>query len=63
MASCYLFHVDDSLKGIYKTLTDQAMCSKVAGGLGMSVSDIRSKNSLIGNTILKKNAGLKKKEQ
>ena len=50
LASCYLFHVEDSLKGIMKTLSDQAMCSKVAGGLGMSITDIRSKNSVIGNT-------------
>lgn len=49
LASCYLFYVGDSIKNIYKTLTNQAICSKVAGGLGMSASDIRSNNMPINN--------------
>lgn len=50
LASCYLFSVSDSLKHIMITLEEQAMCSKVAGGLGMSITDVRSKGSVIGST-------------
>ena len=47
LASCYLFTIEDNLDHIMKVLTDQAYCSKVAGGLGMSITNIRSKGSKI----------------
>lgn len=48
LSSCFLLKVDDdSLDEIYKILTDTAKISKLAGGIGISVSKIRSKNSPI----------------
>jgi ribonucleoside-diphosphate reductase alpha chain len=42
--------MEDSVKGIYKTLTDTALISQHAGGIGLSVSDIRAKGSAIKGT-------------
>jgi ribonucleoside-diphosphate reductase alpha chain len=50
MASCFLLSMEDSVKGIYKTLTDTALISQHAGGIGLSVSDIRAKGSAIKGT-------------
>lgn len=44
MSSCFLMTIrDDSITGIYETLTQSAKISKSAGGIGISVSNIRSK--------------------
>ena len=48
--SCFLFGMDDSITGIYKCLSDCAQISKWAGGIGINVSNIRSKGSLIRGT-------------
>jgi ribonucleoside-diphosphate reductase alpha chain len=50
LSSCFLFEVEDSVKGIYKAVSDCAMISACAGGIGISISKIRSKNSLIKGT-------------
>lgn len=50
MSSCFLLDVEDSIKGIYENLTDCAQISKYAGGIGLNVHDIRSKNSVIRGT-------------
>lgn len=51
LASCYLLTIgDDSLRAIYKCLGDCAQISKFAGGIGLSVSHIRSKGSHIKGT-------------
>jgi ribonucleoside-diphosphate reductase alpha subunit len=50
MSSCFLLDVEDSIKGIYENLTDCAHISKYAGGIGLNVHDIRSKNSVIRGT-------------
>jgi ribonucleoside-diphosphate reductase alpha subunit len=50
MSSCYLLGTSDSLDGIYKTLGDCAHISKWAGGLGVHVSNVRAKGSLIRST-------------
>jgi len=48
LASCYLLTMkEDSIKGIYETLTQCAEISKVAGGIGHNVSDIRAQGSSI----------------
>jgi len=50
-SSCFLIHnVDDSIDGIYKTLKDCALISKYAGGIGLHIHDVRSKNSIIRGT-------------
>lgn len=50
LASCFLGGMEDSIKGIYKWLTDCAQISKWAGGIGMHVHNIRATNSLIRGT-------------
>ena len=49
-ASCFLLGMDDSVKGIYKAVGDIAEISACAGGIGISLSKIRSKNSYIKGT-------------
>ncbi len=50
LSSCFLLDVEDSISGIYKSLSDCAMISKWAGGIGLNVHSIRSKNSHIRGT-------------
>lgn len=51
LASCFLLTVkDDSIDGIYSTLKDCATISKHAGGIGLSVHDIRCRGSYIAGT-------------
>lgn len=51
LASCYLMTVkDDSVAGIYDTLKDCALISKGAGGIGLSISQIRPSGSSIVGT-------------
>ena len=51
LSSCFLVAMDsDSLVGIYKTLSDCALISKWAGGIGVHCHQIRAKGSLIGGT-------------
>lgn len=50
LASCYLMAMVDSIEGIYKTISDAAVVSKWSGGIGIGISPIRAKNSLIRGT-------------
>jgi ribonucleoside-diphosphate reductase alpha chain len=51
LSSCFLLTMDsDSIKGIYKTLGDCAQISKWAGGIGLSIHDIRARGSRIAGT-------------
>lgn len=50
LASCFLLGTDDSITGQFKTLGDCAQISKWAGGIGIHVSNVRGKNSLINST-------------
>lgn len=51
MSSCYLLTVaEDSLQGIYKTITDCAHLSKWSGGLGVDWTPVRASGSLIKGT-------------
>jgi len=50
LLSCFLLGTEDSMDGIYKTITDCSKISKWSGGLGVHVSNIRSKGSLIKGT-------------
>lgn len=51
MASCFLMTAkDDSIDGIYSTLKNCALISKHAGGIGISISNIRSRNAFIKGT-------------
>jgi len=51
MSSCFLLDItDDSIEGIYETLKRSALISKTAGGIGISVTKIRSTDSYIRGT-------------
>ena len=50
MSSCYLIGTEDSVDGIYKTVSDVALISKWAGGVGVHVSNIRASGSVISKT-------------
>lgn len=51
MSSCFLLSSnDDSIKGIYESISKCAQISKNAGGIGLSISHIRAKNSYIRGT-------------
>jgi ribonucleoside-diphosphate reductase alpha subunit len=51
LSSCFLLSMsDDSIAGIYKTLGDCAAISKYAGGIGLHISNIRARGSLIKGT-------------
>lgn len=51
MSSCYLLTVgEDSLEGIYKSITDCARLSKFSGGLGIDWTPVRASGSLIKGT-------------
>jgi len=51
MSSCFLLHANaDSIDGIYKSVTDCAKISQHAGGIGMSIHNIRARGSYIAGT-------------
>ena len=51
MSSCFLTCMkDDSIDGIYDTLKNCAVISKYAGGIGMSISNVRASQSYIRGT-------------
>ncbi|MEZ7999112.1 MAG: ribonucleoside-diphosphate reductase subunit alpha [Flavobacteriales bacterium] len=51
MSSCFLLTMkEDSIDGIYDTLTQCAKISQSAGGIGLSIHDIRAKGSYIKGT-------------
>ena len=51
LSSCFLLTMkEDSISGIFDTLKQCALISKSAGGIGLSIHDIRAKDSLIKGT-------------
>eukprot|EP00961_Rhodomonas_salina_P277030 3743894-Rhodomonas_salina.4 len=51
MSSCFLVHMkDDSIEGIFDTLKTCAEISKCAGGIGLSIHNIRARNTYIRGT-------------
>ena len=51
MSSCYLLTMqEDSIEGIFNTLGQCAQISKYAGGIGLSISNIRATGSYINGT-------------
>jgi ribonucleoside-diphosphate reductase alpha chain len=49
-SSCFLLGTEDTIEGIFKTMSDCALISKWAGGIGMHCSNIRAKGTLIRKT-------------
>ena len=51
LSSCFLICMkDDSIEGIYDTLKECAVISKSAGGIGVSIHNIRATGSYIRGT-------------
>jgi len=51
LSSCFLVQMkDDSIEGIYETLKQCALISKSAGGIGLSVHNVRASGSYIRGT-------------
>ncbi|GAB4017916.1 MAG: ribonucleoside-diphosphate reductase subunit alpha [Bdellovibrio sp.] len=51
LSSCFLLTMkDDSIEGIYETLKQTALISQSAGGIGLSIHNIRAKGSFIKGT-------------
>jgi ribonucleotide reductase alpha subunit len=50
LSSCFLGYVEDSIEGIFDSYRECGIISKFAGGIGVHVSDIRSKGSYIRKT-------------
>jgi ribonucleoside-diphosphate reductase alpha chain len=50
LLSCFLLGIEDSVEGIFKNIADVGQISKWAGGIGIHISNIRSKNSVIRGT-------------
>lgn len=51
MSSCFLLAMqEDSIQGIYQTLMQTALISKSAGGIGLSVHNIRAQGTYIKGT-------------
>lgn len=48
--NCFLIGSDDSIEGIYKTITDCGRISKLGGGIGVHISNIRARGSIIRGT-------------
>jgi ribonucleotide reductase alpha subunit len=48
LSSCFLVNMkEDSIKGIYETLGDCAQISKWAGGVGLSIHNIRARKRIM----------------
>ncbi len=50
LSSCFLLGMGDSIEGIFQTATNVGYISKWAGGIGIHLSSIRSKGSIIRGT-------------
>ncbi len=50
LSSCFLLGTDDSVEAIYKSISDIALISKWAGGIGIHLSNIRARGSYIRST-------------
>jgi len=50
LSSCFLLGCDDNIESIFKMIGDVAKISKWSGGIGISLSNIRAKGSLIRGT-------------
>ena len=48
--SCFVLNIGDSINDIFKYMSDVAKISKLAGGIGTSISDVRARDSYIRGT-------------
>ena len=50
LSSCFLIGMGDNIEGIFKSISNVAFISKWAGGIGIHLTSVRSKGSLIRGT-------------
>ena len=50
LSACYVLDIDDSMEGIMKAASEQAMIEKFGGGIGFSLTDIRPEGNKIQTT-------------
>lgn len=50
LSSCFLLNMEDSLEGMYDTIKETALISKDAGGIGITIGNIRGNGSIIRGT-------------
>lgn len=50
MSSCFLLGMEDNIESIFNTVTDISYISKWAGGIGVHLTGLRGRNSLIRGT-------------
>jgi ribonucleotide reductase alpha subunit len=50
LSSCFLLSMEDDIEGIFKTITDIGFISKWSGGIGVDISSIRARGSIIRGT-------------
>lgn len=50
LSSCFLGYIEDSIEGIFDSYRECGIISKFAGGIGIHISDIRTKGSYIRKT-------------
>ena len=50
LSSCFLLGMGDNIEGIFETIKNTAFISKWAGGIGIHLTAIRAKNSIIRGT-------------
>lgn len=48
--NCFLLGTEDSIEGIYKTIADCGRISKVGGGVGVHITNVRARGSIIRGT-------------
>ncbi len=50
LSSCFLLTIDDNIEHIFDTVKNMALISKYAGGLGVNLSSVRGRGTLIKGT-------------
>lgn len=50
LSSCFLFGIDDSLDNIFSQVKNMSLISKWAGGIGVHITGVRAKGSIIRGT-------------
>ncbi len=50
LSACFVLPLEDSLEGIFKTMRDAALVSRMGGGLGMPFSHLRSRGATVLST-------------